>query len=122
MGVCNCNNNDQIQLSKNYYDLAEAMEDENRRLDRDINHPNFTSKQRKNVSLFINESQELISILRSIPNSKVYSDDIEKIKEIVNNCYSSLLTNDTTLYTNSRKELKYYISIKLVHDLGVSVY
>lgn len=122
MGVCNCNNNDQIQMSKNYYDLAEAMEDENMRLERDINHPNFTSRQRKNVSVFIKESKELISILRSIPNSKVDADDIEKIKEIVTNCYSSLLTNDVNLYANSRKDLKYYVEIKLIHDLGLRIY
>jgi len=128
MGVkcsCDCNSQHNIIHSKNLYELAEAMEEENELLIKEIRNINPISNKNGNLEIIDNKNKLLDFILlsnlyikkfKSLPDGYPINDFFH-LREIINKCYHNILSDEE--FENYYKEMEYLVEVKMVHTLGI---
>ena len=118
-----CYEHDDFLLAKDIHELAETMQSKNefflKEEESGIYNMNFTDSD---YLTFLNTtSEEYIRIFMTIPMDKVKNEEFYKLKEIVNNCYTSIMNNDSNTFEKNNKELMYLIKVDLIIKLGLKV-
>lgn len=115
--TCDCDRENSLILSKNLYELGEAMEEENYLLSREATtgmNPMYKLK----LNEFINLSNTYIKMFKSVPSDNMPHEDFVHLREVVNKCYYNLGSDED--FNNFKKEMEYLVDIKMAHSLGLS--
>jgi hypothetical protein len=116
---CDCNSQHNIIHSKNLYELAEAMEEENELLLRetkDINNNTNPTDNKNRLKDFFLISNLYIKKFKSLPDGYP-NDGFIHLREIINKCYHNILSEEE--FNSYYKEMEYLVEVKMARTLGI---
>ncbi len=115
---CCASNSTEIYESMNCWDLAECIEIKNEELK--INCENYDIKFKAKINKFLIQCEDYITILKSIPNNKLKSNDFEQLKHLFICCYMSIEKMDKENFDINNENTKNFMNINLPKSLGVN--
>lgn len=116
---CDCNSQHNIIHSKNLYELAEAMEEENELLLRetkDLNNNSNPTDNKNRLKDFFLISNLYIKKFKSLPDGYP-NDDFIHLREIINKCYHNILSEEE--FNSYYKEMEFLVEVKMARTLGI---
>lgn len=115
---CHCKGENNLNEARNFYELAESMEEENQFLMREALSKPKDKEYKQFIKDFISLSNVYIKKFKSIPDG-CSLEEFVYLREVIAKCYVNLTCEEDYFYF--RKEMKYLVDIKMAHSLGLAI-